>query len=681
MTQLKRFQGTDGIRGKTANADAYNSAAASALKGCNPLDFYLEQSLLTPQFFKGYCFAFANILLEEQIAKKDDLIIIGSDPRDPSGEFLEQATQGIEAAGLKVCNVGILPTPAIPLYMLHSGALGGVMLTASHNPPDQNGIKLFHAHLGLKFLPLDDEKLTAKLFDLDWNSLLKESPEKNRVNHITEAKEFFVALHLDPKNSWGKVADFSNTILAVDASKGAATPVTEEIFHEFNFASVHVFCKTGPVNLDCGVANIEGKEWITAEMVLGENASFKNYQALTSVFSLSENPEVQGGQKELVLLVFDGDADRCFLLYYFPEKNAFRVLSGDSLGLIQARYLTSQNQKGEFIHTVESDFELSKAAIKLGQEVRLTGVGDKWILARACLGLVSEFAKRSNDQRLTDLSQREPANLSGFEASKIMGEFFENLSLANASEIIETNFLLGLEESGHSITPTTLQTPFGKSLAFAGNGIKAGLNGLAALSFETNRKELVEETFEAGYKKTFYIYHVDKAKLLGGSPYLADAAPKFEQMIAMHLGSEIKTQVLAFAEEPDLYFIELNKDGKKLGAVFLRNSGTEDKSALYLRGPKVLGPKLKGLGFELHQELLANLKEPSKELCQLELTILHSISEEPKNVKDLKDIEKNYGNQTLNMALHEMEHKQDLIFNQAGLFKITPKGLYLLNQL
>ena len=673
MTHPKRLQGTDGIRGLTASSSALN-------KG-NPLEFYLKNHLLTPQFFKGYCFAFAKILLKEKIAQEGDLIVIGSDPRDPSGEFLEAANQGLEAAGLKACNVGILPTPAIPLYMQHIAALGGIMLTASHNPPDQNGIKLFHPHLGLKFLPLDDEKLTSALFDLDWDSLIATTPEQNRTDKTQEAKEFFVSLHRDPKNSWGQGADFSSIILAIDASKGAATPVAEEIFKHFNFAQVHVYCQTGLVNQDCGVANIEGKEWITSDMVLGENASFKDYQALVSAFELSKNPQVQSGAKELVLLVFDGDADRCFLLYYFPKQDAFRVLSGDPLGLIQARYLSDQNQKGIFIHTVESDFELSKAAVKLGQEVQLTGVGDKWILARACLGLVGEIGEKANNPELIALSKIEPANLDGFEASKIFGEFLKDAKNAKATEIEKTNFLLGLEESGHAITPTSLQTPHvTQALAFAGNGIKAGLNSLAALSVEKNKEALVEETFEAGYKKTLYVYYVDKSKLLGASDYLKAAAPRFQDLIQSHLsqlGPEFKTKVVAFAEEPDLYFIELSQGANIIGAVFLRNSGTEDKSALYLRGPKDLKIKLKALGEELHQELLAGLKDQSKDLCQLELTILKAV----KAGADLKFIEESHKNKPFKRILHEMEHKEEIIFNQAGLFKITPKGLYLLNQL
>ena len=104
-------------------------------------------------------------------AAKNDMAVIGWDPRDSSGRFNQAAVNGIRKAGMTAAVVDVLPTPAISLYQLKVGAACGFVLTASHNRADQNGIKIFLGHSNLKLLPEDDKRLTQRCFSLNYEEL------------------------------------------------------------------------------------------------------------------------------------------------------------------------------------------------------------------------------------------------------------------------------------------------------------------------------------------------------------------------------------------------------------------------------------------------------------------------------------------------------------------------------
>ncbi len=222
-----KLQGTDGIRGRITSDDDLN--------GLTALDYFGASGKLTPSFFEHYAYAYATLLLETKTANKNDSIVVGWDPRDKEGIFNESAVNGIRKAGLNVIQVGILPTPAIPLYMISVQAIGSMVLTASHNPSDQNGIKLFHGYTALKFLPSDDERLTAVIKKQHALDLSKVPLSGTLEDHSQKARELFVSFSVDPENSWIKESGFPETILVVDASKGAVSGIVEEIFSHFIF--------------------------------------------------------------------------------------------------------------------------------------------------------------------------------------------------------------------------------------------------------------------------------------------------------------------------------------------------------------------------------------------------------------------------------------------------------------
>jgi len=127
----KRLQGTDGVRREIKQA--------KVCPGWTPQQVFLEKGWITEEFMELYAYCY----VKNQKRAKKSTIVIGWDPRDPSGIFTEAVVRGVRKAGGKALILGVVPTPLVPLFMQYEGADGGIMVTASHNPKDQNGIKLF----------------------------------------------------------------------------------------------------------------------------------------------------------------------------------------------------------------------------------------------------------------------------------------------------------------------------------------------------------------------------------------------------------------------------------------------------------------------------------------------------------------------------------------------------------
>ena len=136
----QRLQGTDGIRRETKLASNFEC------KGLTPQQVFFEKGWITEQVMELYAYVHIKNLPGP---KKTKNIVVGWDPRDPSGIFIEAVIKGIRKAAGNALTLGIVPTPLVPLFMLHQDADCGIMITASHNPNDQNGIKLFSPFRGM----------------------------------------------------------------------------------------------------------------------------------------------------------------------------------------------------------------------------------------------------------------------------------------------------------------------------------------------------------------------------------------------------------------------------------------------------------------------------------------------------------------------------------------------------
>ena len=165
--QAPRLQGTDGVRGQAVSPDH------PLAEGLDSRRAYLERGVLTEEFAGHYAYAAARWLLERA---PEDLIspgaiVIAWDPRDIEGRFYGAVSRAVVRAGAHALVAGILPTPGAAVYMASVGAAGAIVLTASHNPPDQNGIKIFLGPAAMKPLPGDDDSLSARVWEIPWSEV------------------------------------------------------------------------------------------------------------------------------------------------------------------------------------------------------------------------------------------------------------------------------------------------------------------------------------------------------------------------------------------------------------------------------------------------------------------------------------------------------------------------------
>ncbi len=312
---MTRLFGTDGVRGK-ANKEltpkmAFDLGRAGA--------FYLSKGR-TGSFF-----------------------VIGKDTR-LSGGMLEGALiAGINSVGGDVVRAGIITTPGTACLTKELGAAGGVMISASHNPFDDNGIKFFNSE-GFK---LDDAEEEA-IEDLYFNSLQELPCPAGDCVGSEKGVENTAELYLSfLKKTVG--TSFTGMRVVLDCANGAAYRLAPRLFRELG-AQVEVISAEPDgknINVSCGSTFPEA----AARKVLEKEAD--------------------------VGFCFDGDADR---LIAVDEKG--RIVDGDALIYILGKYLKEQNilKKNTIVATVMSNMGLDAAARKNGIEILRSKVGDRYVL-------------------------------------------------------------------------------------------------------------------------------------------------------------------------------------------------------------------------------------------------------------------------------------------------------------
>ncbi|MFQ5483599.1 MAG: hypothetical protein ACE5ER_12675, partial [Nitrospinaceae bacterium] len=133
-----RLQGTDGLRRDVLPQVEF--------PGRTPQQVFLNHGVITEEFLERYAFAHVSLLMQRGLAEPGAAFVVGWDPRDPEGLFTEAVVRGVLKTGANAWVAGRIPTPGVAMYMLAHKAAGGFMVTASHNPREQNGVKIFLAY-------------------------------------------------------------------------------------------------------------------------------------------------------------------------------------------------------------------------------------------------------------------------------------------------------------------------------------------------------------------------------------------------------------------------------------------------------------------------------------------------------------------------------------------------------
>jgi len=693
---IERIQGTDGIRGPVCRLEDSSSS--------NPLAALLNEGVMTEEFFELYTYAYCQELLEADFASALDLVVIGWDPRDLSGRFNEAAVRGIRKAGLTAVVVDILPTPAVSLYQLHVGAACAFVLTASHNPADQNGIKIFLGHSNLKLFPEDDKRLTSRCLSIDYQELRNAPLLGELRNDQQAARKLFLDFMADQNNHWLSDHNLAGITIIVDVANGAFSPIIAELLK--NVAADIVITNADPaqgINLRSGVADLEGVDYISAKEI--DEGVFSAYETLRQMLSKGRDQQDRlRNSSDLVLgFVFDGDGDRCFLLCYDPFQDGILVLGGDVLAFFQASYLQQKHnwsQPSLFVNTVESDLGAGRAVQQAGFETMQCAVGDKWILWQACFYnwqarqeyyqdkiTVPEF-KIMLEQANAKLGQM--VNNSAFDAlsatqiimtlenwirENIGGELVKS-TYKHAAQQQHNYFAIGSEESGHVITLAKMSSGDATLPVFIGNGFKCALNSLAAilaLRVPNNTSEFfawLRNPYPSGFQKSLPVYYVDKSLLDEGSALREELK---EILLAELKWPEMKVEIVKREEEPEMLLLNVLQNGLPVAAIFVRNSGTEDKLALYLRSKSGLAGRLETLADKIYPFLLSAFKNRTNPMAQAEHAILSCLKDEAKQTSDLQL--NNIANISPERLLHEMSSRQKLIRKNGELCNITELGL------
>ncbi len=703
-----RLQGTDGIRRET------KSATDSECRGSTPLQIFLERGWITEEFMElyAYCCVKSQFKKNATAAKKKRTIVVGWDPRDSSGNFTEAVVRGVRKASGDAMVLGVVPTPLVPLFMLHVGADGGIMVTASHNPEDQNGMKLFLPFHGMKPLPRDDIDLTRNLRKQNFAAIKKFSVKGRRTDCRQKALRLFRRFSLLPENSWlDSAATLQALTLVVDPAFGALKKIAAQIFRDAGVGKVLEVNteKNGAVNLRSGVADLEGCPCVTADMIVKPAGIFHAHKAIVKLFQLgrANRQSAAAGKKRIAAAVFDADGDRFFRLEYDPFQDVLWVSSGDETAVLQARHLVSRYPEkygGSFyINTVESDFNAAATAASMGLIPLRTAVGDKWILLKIRVMLLQKkLATLSPKQRkklknkiaalqkkgvtrVADLrnleasiparSQTAAKNNSAAVTSAMTAETFHDGGDGGARAVLA----VGSEETGHNITAAFLTRPNRKAVAvYSGNGLKSALNTFAAtenLAATLSPKKYIQsvrQPFSPGFKSTLYIYYVRQELFVKDS----QAWRKVKRLVLQTAKqSGYPAKMRNFPDDPDMLYISFaaGKVSKENVGVFVRNSGTENKISVNLRGRKSDAGKLKKIGGAALQLLFSLLKNRDNIFYKMELYVLSQIAARPMLDEDL-EVESRHKSRLIN----EMK-KQNLIRPSREGNRLTPLGKWYIN--
>ncbi len=325
---MKKLFGTDGVRG-VANKE------------------------ITPELATKLGRCAARYFKEKHGSNEKKVIVIGKDTRI-SGDMIESAlSAGILSEGVDVISVGVVPTPAMPMIIDHIKSCAGIMISASHNPYEFNGIKFFDS-TGLK-LTEEQEGAIEEIYYSDLGSPCIE-PEDFGIRKVDEKLIQVYAA----KIAFTIQKDLSGLKMAVDLSNGANYQVAKEVFNAAGASVIYLADEPDGVNInvDCGSTHLDNLKKTVVENKLDLG------------------------------IAFDGDADRVLIV----DENGEEI-DGDRILLLLAKYFKDADSLSgnTVVGTIMSNMGLEVALKEADINFERANVGDKYVLDRLvknsyCLG-------------------------------------------------------------------------------------------------------------------------------------------------------------------------------------------------------------------------------------------------------------------------------------------------------
>ena len=313
-----RYFGTDGIRGRVG------------------------QGAITAEFTQRLGWAAGRVLSEYHGTRA--AVVIGKDTRI-SGYMFESALEsGLSAAGVDVMLLGPMPTPAIAHMTRSLGAAAGIVISASHNSFEDNGIKFFSG-AGQKLPDELQQRIEARLDDCLHNGIAHVAPhELGKARRIDDATGRYVE-YCKGTVTYGTRLDALEIV--VDCANGATYRIAPEVFRELGAEVIALNDKPDGlnINLDCGSTHPEGLR----KAVVAHGADLG--------------------------VAFDGDGDRVLMV-----DHEGRLIDGDQILFILASARSERGDlKGGVVGTVMSNFGLEEAFGRLDIEFLRARVGDRYV--------------------------------------------------------------------------------------------------------------------------------------------------------------------------------------------------------------------------------------------------------------------------------------------------------------
>ncbi len=521
---VTRLFGTDGIRGKV---DTSLIAEDEAIENLH------SKREISPSLFR---------LLGEVLGRIYDLfpgqgkqVVIGWDQRPNNELLVEYLTLGLQISGMKVTHIGICATPTLHYATLNQSARIGCMITASHNPVSDSGLKIFDSN-GYKTNPdLEDQisKLAENLAEeeREIDTIERQfltTPSKDlsksdwaKKHHISVLDDRFKSF----KNLFGsingnKINRFSNPFL-LDSSKGFAGGWLASWINENTGIECREISKQAEkMNHNCGAGEISPTQTWTFEQ-----ASQEDHILISQLI-----PAESG---TIVAAALDGDGDRCLIIQ--ATSVGFKVVDGDEIADLVVNAGTVSGDDWILAASIESDLSLLSNLDRFPRKVRPieTAVGDRWL----------SFALRSH--------------------------------LEGSTKLATSPRVIGVEDSGHIVLPSR-HPKSNINWTLVGDGAMTLVAFLLAISnYEPSN------SMNRGWKKRLSAQEVNR-DLWDGKNSLSDEVENIAKEKLSALGNLKNWTRSGLDGEPNLMLIHANMDSGEL-SLGIRNSGTQAKISVSLR--------------------------------------------------------------------------------------------------
>ncbi|MBN2083017.1 phosphoglucosamine mutase [bacterium] len=316
---MQKLFGTDGIRGRAGDK-------------------------LTPELALRAAFGLAQILATDRQRYRSNqrpVFAVAGDSRLSTTTLKSAVISGITYGGCDVLDLGIVPTPLVPLLVISQGCLGGVMITASHNPVPDNGLKFFNRQ-GYKLDPTAETALERFIFSGELPAV-----EQRNFGQVEQydASAFYRSFAV---KTLGRTKPQRKLRVVLDCACGATAELAPLVFTHLGFKVVPINDRFdgNRVNVNCGATNLKG----LARRVRREKADLG--------------------------LAFDGDGDRIKAV----DENGKEV-SGDKIIALFATQLSRYRRQKAAVMTHMTNMGVELALRELGIRLVRTEVGDIKVLA------------------------------------------------------------------------------------------------------------------------------------------------------------------------------------------------------------------------------------------------------------------------------------------------------------